>query len=155
MASDSPIELDPAQHRRLAAQWFNETWALLEKKPRTPSEDALMLHKAHASRMHWQSAGTPQNWLVGEWQIARAYCELKMADPAQLHARLALVLAEQNGITGFFLGSAHEGMARALNLTDPAAARGHLQKAREILATLTDAEDVEVLKNDLETCGVA
>lgn len=148
-------ELYPEQHRRLAVQWFNEAWELIDNKSRTQAEEALMLHKAHASRMHWQFAGTAQNWLVGEWQISRAYCELKMAAPAQLHARQALVLAEENGITGFYLGSAYEGLARVLNLTDPIAAKTHADKARAILATLTDAEDIEVLKNDLSTCGVA
>jgi hypothetical protein len=88
--------------------------------------------------------------LVGEWQIAHVYSVLKMPAPAQLHARLSLALAIENGIGGFYLGSAHEGLARALRFTDAVEAQRHAQAAREILATLTDAEEIAVLKEDLE-----
>ena len=67
---------DPAEsavHRRLAVTFFNETWTLLDKTDRSPAEDARMIHMAHASRMHWELIGTPQNVAVGEWQIARVY----------------------------------------------------------------------------------
>jgi hypothetical protein len=52
MTTEPSAGPDLTLHRRLAAQWFNETWALLDKPDRTPADDAMMLHKAHASRMH-------------------------------------------------------------------------------------------------------
>lgn len=146
---DSAINDDNKKHRHYAVQFFNDTWALIEKINRTPDEDARMIHMAHASRMHWEFAGTAQNWSVGEWQIARVYSVLGMAAPAQYHARRCLELAQKAGITGFFLGSAHEGMARALRVGKDPRAQEHLDEARRILKDLTDPDDIKTLEADL------
>jgi hypothetical protein len=39
-------------HRKTAATAFNRTWDYLEKKLRSPDDDAEMLQLAHASRYH-------------------------------------------------------------------------------------------------------
>ena len=140
---------DSKTHRHYAVQFFNDAWALLEKKSRTPEDDARMIHMAHASRMHWEFVGSARNWAVGEWQIARVYSELTMPHAAIYHAKRCLDLIKQAGITGFFLGSAHEGMARALRTAKDPSAQQHLDEARRILTELTAPDDIKTLEADL------
>ena len=87
--------------------------------------------------------------MVGEWQIARVYSVLGFPEPALYHARLCMANTENAGATGFLLGCAHEGMARALALTDKQAAAVHYEKAAEILPSIDDAEDAGILRMDL------
>ena len=143
--------LDAAAHRRIAVDLFNGTWALIDKADRTPAEVDRMIHMAHASRLHWELAGgSPSNLAVGEWQIARVYSVLGRAEPALHHARRCLEINQQAGSEGFFLGSAHEGMARAFQVAGNLdAAREHCRLASEICASLPDKEDQQVLKGDL------
>ncbi|MBI3881534.1 MAG: hypothetical protein HY301_15905 [Verrucomicrobia bacterium] len=139
-------------HRRQAAGFFNETWTLLDKTSRTTDEDLRMIHLAHASRWHWELAGTAENLVTGEWQIARVYCVLRRAEPALFHARRCLQLVERHGLAGFQRGCAHEAMARAWCLAGgKAEAADHLKKAQEIGSQLNDAEDRKVLFDDLAT----
>lgn len=136
-------------HRRFAVTFFNETWTLLDNPNRTPDDDARMIHMAHASRMHWEFVGTPQNCAVGEWQIARVYSVLKITESAIYHARRCLEITQGIGIAGFYLGSAHEGMARALSLAHDPQAQKHFAAARAVLKELSDPEDAKVLEADL------
>lgn len=39
----------PIDHRQLGVDLFNGTWTLMEQADRTPDDDALMIHMAHAS----------------------------------------------------------------------------------------------------------
>ena len=126
-----PQTIDKETHRALAASLFNETWRLLDLPSRSPEQDVLMIHSAHASRLHWEVSGNATNKAVGEWQIARVYSVLGLAESALYHAKLCLELGEQN--PGFHLGCAHEAMARALSLTDKQQARFHHAAATEIL----------------------
>jgi hypothetical protein len=50
---------------------------------------------------------------------------------------------------GFLIGCAHEGMARALALTDKQAAAVHYKKAVEILPSIDDPVDAEIFRLDL------
>ena len=52
-------------------------------------------------------------------------------------------------MTGFLLGCAHEGVARALALTNKEAAAVHHKIALEILPSIDDPEDAEILRSDL------
>jgi len=69
-------EQDSPLHRQFAAKFFNDTWELLARPERTPEEDDRMIHLAHASRLHWQFAGKPENIAVGEWQVSRVHAVL-------------------------------------------------------------------------------
>lgn len=62
---------DPAVHRKLATDLYNETWNLMDKTLRSAHGDDLMIHMAHASRCHWHVVGNPVNLARGEWQILR------------------------------------------------------------------------------------
>lgn len=103
------------QHRKLGKTLFNHVWDLMEKENRTSEEDAEMIRDAHASRFHWGKVGTPRNFAVGEWQIARVYSILGMPESALYHAKrsLAYVKAGGEGFEDFHLPSAYEGLARA------------------------------------------
>jgi hypothetical protein len=141
--------IEPEAHRKLAAAFFNETWRLLDLTDRSGEQDAQMIHCAHASRMHWEFVGEPKNRMIGEWQIARVYSVLGFPQPALYHARACLAIAEHAGVSGFLMGCAHEGMAHALALTDKQEAAVHHRKAMEILSTMDDPEDSEILRSDL------
>ena len=140
-----------ATHRRLAAELFNHTWSLLDQPDRTPDEDDEMLHAAHASRHHWSVVGDAGNLSVGEWQIARVYSVLGRPEPALFHARRALEWCERGGLGAFYLGCAHEVLARAAWAAgDREAFADHLAQADAVHDSLTDEEEREVLKMDLD-----
>jgi hypothetical protein len=50
---------------------------------------------------------------------------------------------------GFLLGCAHEGIVRALALTDKDASAVHCKKAVETLSSIEDPQDAEILRSDL------
>lgn len=138
--------------RELAKGLFNETWALLEKQGRTPDEDLQMLHMAHASRFHWGQVGTAENRCIGEWQVSRVYAVLARAEPALFHAERCMDLCRREGFEGWKLAYAHEALARAHRLAgDLDSYRHHLRRGEEILGTITDPEERELLEADLTT----
>ena len=65
--SDEPKLTEAEWHRKQAVDLFNFTWTLIDKPDRTPDDDDLMIHAAHASRYHWGVVGTPTNYLRGDW----------------------------------------------------------------------------------------
>jgi hypothetical protein len=151
MADESAPQ--PVHHRRLAVEFFNAVWALLDQRERTAPECDRMVHLAHASRLHWELAGgTPTNLAIGEWQIARVYSVLRRPEPALHHARRCLGITEQAGLTGFQLGSAHEGMARALAVAgERDLEKSHRDRAAAICRELSDPGERATLEADLNT----
>jgi hypothetical protein len=145
------VELQPdlAMHRKFAARFFNETWALLDKPNRSAEEDLRMTHLAHASRLHWEFAGTPRNRNVGEWQISRVYSVLGRKESALYHAEISLRIAVENKLGPFLLGYSYEGMARAKAIAGDRTANDFLVKAEAFLERVDDAEDKALLKGDL------
>jgi hypothetical protein len=141
--------IEPDAHRKLASAFFNETWRLLNLAARSGEQDTELIHCAHASRMHWEFVGDFKNRAIGEWQISRVYSVLRFPQAAQYHATACLAIVEAAGMEGFLMGCAHEAIARALALTDKQAAAVHHRKAVEILSTIDDPEDAEILRSDL------
>ena len=141
-------------HKKMAVGLFNETWKLLDKPDRTPYEDARMSHTAHASRLHWEFAGSPENFAIGEWQVARVHAVLRQPDVALFHARRSLDLAMLHQLSPFLVACAHEAIARALSLTDPQAASEHIATARRMASEITDPEEKKILDEDLSTVDV-
>jgi hypothetical protein len=113
-----------------------------------------MLHAAHASRYHWGEVGEQVNLARGEWQVSRVYAVLGRAEPALYHARRCVEINEANADfrEDWELGSAYEAMARALAVTGDRAGSDEW-KARAVaeLATIQDAEDRQVLEQDIAT----
>jgi tetratricopeptide (TPR) repeat protein len=140
--------------RLLAAQLFNETWRLLDQEDRTRADDDRMIHTAHASRYHWGQvpAVTPENLARGEWQISRVYAVLGRSEPALYHARRVLDLVQDNDIGDFDLAFAYEALARAHAVAgDAAQARDDTDRALAAAQGITDDEDRDLVRTDLET----
>lgn len=152
MVSRSAKLTDREWHRKTAVDLFNGVWRLLEKKRRTPEDDARMIHAAHASAHHWSVVGTPQNLAIGEWQISRVYAVLRRPDAATYHARQCLSLCRRHGIGDFPLAFAYEALARASAVAGRRRDRDrYLQLARDAGEKIREADDRALLFSDLAT----
>lgn len=139
-------------HRKFAAQAFNQTWDWMEKSDRTPEEDELLVHTAHASRYHWSVVGEPLNFQRGEWLLSRAYCVLRRGEPALRYARSCLKLTMDNDIKGFDLAFAYEAMTRASFVAgDRENADKYRKLAEETGNKIEKKEDREWFFQNLET----
>lgn len=131
-------------HRKTAVACFNKAWEFLDKKERTPEDEMQLLTFAHASRYHWSQVGKPSNFAVADWQISRAYGELKQPAIALLFARSSLDLCQKNNLSEL-LTSGYEGMARAYAVAkDAKQAKEHIQRARLQLELVKDEEDRKI-----------
>lgn len=139
-------------HKKMAIDNFNGTWNLIDKgDKRTPEEDDLMVHRTHASRLHWGIVGNELNFQRGEWQIARVYTLLKRKEPALHFARVCLKRTEDNGFKGFDLPFAHEAMARACALNgDKDNYEKHYDLAKEAGEKIEKKEDRDYFFKDLD-----
>ena len=152
------VALDPATHRQLGVDLYNSTWTLIEKPDRTPLEADEMIHRAHASRWHWERAAgaRPVNRARGEWLCSRVYATLGRGEPALWHARRCVEIVEgigaDEGREAWDLAGAYEAMARA-SFAGGDSASGALWKAKatEALAAIEDADDRGPIEGDLAT----
>lgn len=154
MITEEPTLTEPRFHKKMAIELFNETWKLLDKRERTPEDDARMIHSAHASRLHWEFVGSAENFAVGEWQVSRVHAVLRQSDSALFHAQRSLDIAQRNDLTPFHLACAHEAIARALAITHHQAASEHIATARMIAAEITDPEEKKILDDDLSSIHI-
>ena len=137
-------------HHKSAAECFNRAWDYLDKKDRTPRDDQLMLHLAHASRYHWSFVGTPMNLAVGDWQISRAYAALGQSDLSLHFAKASLEIGEKNKLPEIVL-TAYEAMARAYASGKKyELAKEFIDKAKSQLQLLTlDEEDKKIYSGQI------
>ena len=141
-----------AQHRKIAADLFNYTWSLLDRKDRDAEEDEEMVHAAHGSRYHWAHAGTALHTSIGDWQLSRVYATLGRAEPALHHARRCLEVTRRHRFGRFYLAYAYEGMARAASVANDRRGRNrYLREARRVGVGIRDRDDRRMLFEDLET----
>jgi len=143
------LKSDLELHRRFAKQFFNETWELLDKPDRSADEDLRMVLLAHASRLHWEYAGTARNRSVGEWQISRVYSILGRQELALYHAQNSLRTAIGQNLQPFVLGYSYEAMARAYAVSGDQSAGEYLAKAEGLLKEVDDLQDRALLESDL------
>jgi hypothetical protein len=153
MAADPPGE--PEAHRHWGRTLFNDVWRLMEKEDRTPDEDALMVHEAHASLYHWLRGGGPENAARGEWQVSRVYCVLRRPEAALYHARRVLDICQRHGIGDWDLGFAYEALARAHAVAgDEQEMARWLEQARAAADQVVEESDRDLLLADLGTVRV-
>ncbi|MEX2211957.1 MAG: hypothetical protein WD689_09390 [Gaiellaceae bacterium] len=139
-------------HRQLGVDLFNFVWTLLEKADRSPDEEELMLHAAHASAYHWRQVGEPKHFARSEWQCSRVYAVLGRPEPALHHAGRCLDWCSRGDMEDWDLPFAYEALARAHALAgDRKEAERHLALAREGAGQIADDEDRELLEHALET----
>lgn len=147
--------VDSAQHREMAVELFNDVWTLLERADRTPAEDDLMVHAAHASRYHWGQVGGTEQKAVGEWQCSRVYAVLGRGEPSLHHAQRAIAIAQNGDVPDWVEASAMEAVARASAVCgDESAARRWAAAAMAAAAEIEDPEDREVVMSDLATLPI-
>ena len=142
--------MDQEYEQTLAADLFNDAWGLLNAANRSPEEDALLIHTAHASLYHWTQTGTMVHQIRGEWQVSRAYAEIGRAEPALWHATRALRLAKAASIVDSDLAFCFEALARAHAIAgDQARARSYVIRARAV--RIDHEQDRAVVEANLST----
>jgi hypothetical protein len=139
--------LDAESERRVAAALYNHVWDLLETPDRTPVQDEALLHAAHASRWHWGVIGGPEQKIVGDWLLSRAYAGAGRGGAAVHYARMAVAGCDAYPEAPDWLAaSTAEGMARALVADDDRpAAHEWRDRAAAALAEIADAEDRDLI----------
>lgn len=141
-----------AAHKYFAAQCFNGAWDLIEKKDRSPADDRMMVALNQASIYHWLQRDdcNDQRLSVGYWQASRIQAILGNAPEALRHAQVCLDYS--GALPPFFLGYAHEALARAHQVAaNTSAAREHLDAALELAAKVATKDDREILLADLHS----
>ena len=141
-------------HRQLGVDLYNGTWELLDRDDRTAEDDDAMVARAHASFYHWgQVQGVrPENVGRGHWLCSRVHAVLGQADTAAHHAARYVQIARTSDVADWDLAAALEASARAAAVGgDYDAAERFEAEARAVCATVTQAEDREVVEADLAT----
>jgi len=137
-------------HKYFAAHCFNTAWDLIEKQDRTPDDDRMMVALNQASLYHWQQRDdcNDQRLSVGYWQASRIQAILGNAPEALRHAEVCL--GYSGALPPFFLGYAHEALARAYKAAGNArSAREHLDAAFALAGKVAKKEDRDLLLADL------
>ena len=140
-----------AAHKYFAAHCFNSAWDLIEKKDRAPEDDRMMVALNQASLYHWRQRDdcNDERLSVGYWQASRIQAILGNGHEALRHA--VICLGYSGGLSPFFLGYAHEALARAHNVAhDARAAREHFDAALALAGKVAKKEDRELLLADLQ-----
>ena len=141
-------------HRRLGVDLYNATWDLLERDDRSPEDDDEMLARAYASMYHWLrfDGVRPENVGRGHWLVSRVHAVLGHADAAAHHAARYVTLARAGAGERWDLAAALEAAARAAATGgDFDAAERYEAEARDVLGSLPDPEDRQVVETDLGT----
>ena len=140
--------------RFFAAQYFNQTWGLLDKPDRTPDETETLIDYAHASLAHWRKAGTPLHHQRGEWMLSRVYWALGQAEVSLAHARRCKQLTDENLelMQDFDLAFAWECLARAHALAgNQKEAEECRKQAEKAGKAIQDEEDRKIFDSDLSS----
>jgi len=145
-------------HRRLGGELFNRVWDLLALEQRTPEQDVEMIHTAHASRYHWSRLGEGPRAARGEWLCSWVYSDLERAEPALFHAHRCGVICREHAdeLEDFDLPAMHEALARAhLVAGNREEAMHRLRMATELCEEITDPEDREIIKAQIDSIATA
>ena len=146
-----PAETDiAAAHKFFAADCFNKAWDLIEKPDRSPQDDRLMVALNQASIYHWLQRDdcTQQHLSVGYWQASRI--QAMLANPAEAVRLGEVCLSYSRGLKPFYLGYAHEALARAYKLAaNEREAAQHLKAAQDLAAQVGDSGERQYLVSDL------
>ena len=135
-----------AAHRYFAAHCFNRAWDLIEKDKRTPAEDQMMVALNQASLFHWMNRPdcSDARMSVGYWQASRI--QALLGNPAEAQGNGEICLSFSHDLEPFYLGYAHEALARSASLGgDKARAVEHLSRAETQAAQVAEKRDRELL----------
>ena len=141
-------------HKQLSVQCFNACWSLIEKADRCPDDTENMILLASVSLWHWKQREdcAPSNLSVGYWQMARVTTLAGHFESARVWAERCREISESESLGPFYLGYAHEAMARlAATQGDTISARQQSEFARDCLSRVDDDEERSFLEADLNT----
>ena len=99
--------------KKLAREFFNACWDLIENPNRTPEEDQEMIRLAQESRRHWGVVGTAREWSIGEWQCSRVNALVGNGEVALRHAQESARLCADLPRPHFMHASSCEALAFA------------------------------------------
>jgi hypothetical protein len=146
-----------AAHKYYSANCFNKAWDLIDKEQRTPEEDEQMIRLNQASHYHWTQRPdySSTSASIGYWQSSRIYAILGQAENAMRYGQLCLQVSQEGGTPPFYLGYAYEALARAAAVAgNRQDMNGYLDKARAAAEEVQEADDRQVLLDDLHTIQI-
>lgn len=149
MNDAQPLDV-PLAHRQFSAAAFNSAWDLIDNADRTPEEDIELVCRAAASLWHWSQRDdvTDQNLSVGYWQLSRVFSLLGEGNLAKRCGESCLAKAEN--AEPFYVGYAHEALARAAMTSGDTYSFGHHKReAERYLKQVTDVDSRDLLAGDL------
>jgi hypothetical protein len=136
----------------LAKTAFNRAWDLIDREGRTAADEREMLLMTAAARYLWESVGGDEQKVIADWQVAHVLSWLGCGDLALGFAEAALQRAEENNWSDWRLASCFEGMARAhATLGNSDDRDSYAEKCRDVLASIEDEEDREIVAGQLAT----
>lgn len=140
------------EHSKLGIDYFNNTWDLIDKLDRNSEDDLIMIHYAHASRLHWELSGAPLlNLVRGDWQISRVYCILGLGESALYHATSCYTKTINNNIADFDLVFAYECMANAYKvLGNEKLMKEHLDLGYQLINQVQNEDNKEYCRSELD-----
>ena len=139
-------------HKHFSTHCFNKAWELIDKTDRSEEKTEEMVHYAIASLFHWSKRDdcTDRHKSVGCWQVSRCYALAGDPEQAERYGRLCLEFSEND--EPFYLGYAHEALARVYALTGNTKEKEkHLNIARDLSDKINDKEEKELHLADLKT----
>ena len=122
----------------------------MKKAERSEEENRRMVLLNQASTYHWleRKDCTTRNLSVGYWQASRIQSLLGNAAEAIRFGNICLSYSGE--LEPFYLGYAHEALARAYQLGgDSLRAMEHLTKSKDFAARVVSQEEREILEADL------
>lgn len=128
--------------RSAAVALFNEAWTFIDLETRTPADDRGMLAAALGSLACWRKVGNTKNFSISDWQVSRVYALLGDAEQARSYGESALGFAKDGRLGPFYVGFAHEALARAALV-----AGNHSLARRHIASATVQAGRVERAEN--------
>jgi hypothetical protein len=135
-----------------AKKLHDATWELMELPNRTPEDDALLIHTAHASCYHWLQVGMGVNHQRAIWLLARTYTVLEKTELALEYAErcMELTVEYEEEIEKFDVAYGWESLARASALAnDKSSTKRFRKEAEKSARAIKNKEDREWFLQDL------
>ena len=146
------MSMEETEHRALAIESYNRCWDLLERDYRSQDEDFELLTAAFVSRHHWSFAGGPEQWVNGDWMVARATAAIGEGSLSLAFALRANSAVQEFDAPDWLVASAAEGVARAYAALGVEQERDEwFNSAESLVAAIVDDEDRELIASQLAT----
>ncbi|MFQ6676832.1 MAG: hypothetical protein ACE5D0_00810 [Fidelibacterota bacterium] len=139
-------------HKYFSGRCYNKAWELIDKTDRNEGDTEEMVHYALASLFHWSKRKdcTIRHKSIGCWQVSRCYTLAGNIEQAERYGKLCLEFSKNE--EPFYLGYAHEALARVHTLTGNREEKEkHLKIAKDLTKIIRDKEEKELLLADLRT----